>query len=242
MQLNGQEMDKKLLVYDLEHMPYGDALAIQRQVLDRRQQNAIDDTLLLVEHPAVLTLGTRGNYANIYLPKETLAEQGVTIFEVERGGDVTYHGPGQIVGYPILALQDFPGSIRGYITAIATAMIELLQDEFGIVAEQRFDKYSGVWVGENKIVAMGVAVKRGVTLHGFAFNVNTNLAHFDWINPCGLSKGVTSVERETGQPADFARVRDLVVQYLSRHFERQPEIRPLSELTDQLAQPTEVTP
>ncbi|NCC76246.1 MAG: lipoyl(octanoyl) transferase LipB [Clostridia bacterium] len=235
-------MDKKLLIYDLEQMPYGDALTIQRQVLVRRQKDLIGDTLLLVEHPAVLTLGTRGDYANIYLPKDRLAEQGVSIFEVERGGDVTYHGPGQIVGYPIIALQDFPGSIRGYITAIATALIELLKDEFGIVAEQRFDKYSGVWVGENKIVAMGVAVKRGVTMHGFAFNVNTNLAHFDWINPCGLSKGVTSVERETGCPADYARVRNLVVQYLSRHFDRQPDVRPLSELTGQLAQSTEVVP
>jgi len=233
-------MSKRLLVYDLEQMLYGDALAIQRHVLGRRQQDLIEDALLLVEHPAVLTLGTRGDYANIYLPQERLAEQGVTIYEVERGGDVTYHGPGQIVGYPIIALQDFPGSIRGYITAIATALIELLKDEFGIVAEQRFDKYSGVWVGENKIVAMGVAVKRGVTMHGFAFNVNTNLDHFDWINPCGLSKGVTSVERETGRPADYAQVKYLVIQYLSRHFDRQPDVRPLSELTAQLAPPMEV--
>ncbi|NCA98924.1 MAG: lipoyl(octanoyl) transferase LipB [Clostridia bacterium] len=235
-------MDKKLLVFDLEQMPYGDALTLQRYFLGRRQQNLIEDTLLLVQHPAVLTLGTRGDYANIYLPKEKLAEQGVAIYEVERGGDVTYHGPGQIVGYPIIALQDFPGSIRGYITAIATALIELLRDEFGIVAEQRFDKYSGVWVGENKIVAIGVAVKRGVTMHGFAFNVNTNLAHFDWINPCGLSKGVTSVERETGQPADLARVKDLVVQYLCRQFDRQPDARPLDERIIQLAKSTEVTP
>ena len=232
-------MDKKLLVYDLEQMPYGEALTLQRLVLARRQQGMMDDSLLLVEPPAVLTLGTRGDYANIYLPKETLAEQGVAIFEVERGGDVTYHGPGQIVGYPIIALQDFPGSIRGYITAIATALIDLLKDEFGISAEQRFDKYSGVWVGENKIVAMGVAVKRGVTMHGFAFNVNTNLAHFDWINPCGLSKGVTSVEREIGQPADLARVKHLVILYLSRQFARQPELRPKSELTDLLAHPSE---
>ncbi|MDD2458881.1 MAG: lipoyl(octanoyl) transferase LipB [Eubacteriales bacterium] len=232
-------MDKKLMVYDLEQMPYGDALAIQRHVLDRRQQGLIDDSLLLVEHPAVLTLGTRGDYANIYLPKETLAEQGVSIFEVERGGDVTYHGPGQIVGYPIIALQDFPGGIRGYITAIATALIELLKDEFGIFAEQRFDKYSGVWVGENKIVAMGVAVKRGVTMHGFAFNVNTNLAHFDWINPCGLSKGVTSVERETGRPADVDRVKNLVIQYLARQFACQTELRSKNELTALIAYPSE---
>ena len=224
-------MNKNLLVYDLGQMPYAEALAIQRRLLEKRQLGEIEDTLLLVEHPAVLTLGTRGDYANIYLPKERLAEQGVSIYEVERGGDVTYHGPGQIVGYPIVALQDFPGSIRGYITAMATALIDLLRTEFGIVAEQRFDKYSGVWVGENKIVAIGVAVKRGVTLHGFAFNVNTNLAHFDWINPCGLSKGVTSVERETGQTADLDRVKAQVVSHLARQFQRQPVRRPASELS-----------
>ncbi len=224
-------MNKNLLVYDLDRMPYAEALAIQRRLLEKRQLGEIEDTLLLVEHPAVLTLGTRGDYANIYLPKERLAEQGVSIYEVERGGDVTYHGPGQIVGYPIVALQDFPGSIRGYITAMATALIDLLRTEFGIVAEQRFDKYSGVWVGENKIVAIGVAVKRGVTLHGFAFNVNTNLAHFDWINPCGLSKGVTSVERETGQTADLDRVKAQVVSHLARQFQRQPVRRPASELS-----------
>ena len=224
-------MNKNLLVYDLGQMPYAEALAIQRRLLEKRQLGEIEDTLLLVEHPAVLTLGTRGDYANIYLPKECLAEQGVSIYEVERGGDVTYHGPGQIVGYPIVALQDFPGSIRGYITAMATALIDLLRTEFGIVAEQRFDKYSGVWVGENKIVAIGVAVKRGVTLHGFAFNVNTNLAHFDWINPCGLSKGVTSVERETGQTADLDRVKAQVVSHLARQFQRQPVRRPASELS-----------
>lgn len=223
-------MAKELLVFDLGRMDYGQALAIQRALLAKRQQNQVGDMLLLVEHPAVLTLGTRGDRANIYLPIEKLTEQGVTIYEVERGGDVTYHGPGQIVGYPIVALQDFPGSIRGYITAMATALIELLRDEFGITAEQRFDKYSGVWVGENKIVAMGVAVKQGVTLHGFAFNVNTDLTHFDWINPCGLSKGVTSVERETGQMADFSRVKQRVIEYLARQFAMQPQILSMSHL------------
>jgi lipoyl(octanoyl) transferase len=213
-------MNEKLMVYDLGRMAYAPALEIQQKALKLRQEKAIDDTFFLVEHPPVLTLGTRGNYDNIYLPKEKLAAEGVEIFEVERGGDVTYHGPGQIVGYPVIDLQDFPGGIRGYITAMAGALIRLLQDEFAIQAEQRFDKYSGVWVGENKIVAIGVAVKHGVTMHGFAFNVNTNLSHFDWINPCGLSKGVTSVEKETGRPADFARVQSLVVQYLAQSFGR----------------------
>lgn len=221
---------KNILVYDLGLMPYGQALDIQLEVLRQRQEGEIDDAFLLVEHPAVLTLGTRGDYANIYVPKEKLAAEGVDIYEVQRGGDVTYHGPGQIVGYPIINLSEFPGSIRGYISAIANAMIKLLHDEFGIVAEQRFDKYSGVWVGESKIVAIGVAVKRGVTLHGFAFNVNTNLAHFDWINPCGLSKGVTSVAKEIGHPVDLARVKKLVIQYLCEQLAMKEDLRPLGEL------------
>ena len=221
---------KSIQVYDLGQMPYRQALDIQRRVLRQRQDRVIGDTLLLVEHPAVLTLGTRGDYSNIYLPKDELAAEGVDIFEVERGGDVTYHGPGQIVGYPIVGLSDFPGSIRGYITAIATGLINLLRDEFGIVAEQRFDKYSGVWVGESKIVAVGVAVKQGITMHGFAFNVNTNLRHFEWINPCGLSKGVTSVEKELGRPVDFDNVKALVIKYVSQQFAMEPVLRPLIEL------------
>jgi len=219
-----------LSVYDLGQMPYKEALALQRHLLLLRQNDEIGDTLLIVEHPAVLTLGTRGDYANIYLPRQLLAEAGVEIFEVERGGDVTYHGPGQIVGYPIVKLAHFPGSIRGYITAMATAIIDVLREEFGIEAEQRFDKYSGVWVGDTKIVAMGVAVKQGVTLHGFAFNVNTNLSHFDWINPCGLSKGVTSVEHELGHPVDFERVKQLVIKSLAGKFQKTPVMQPLENL------------
>jgi len=220
-----------LSVYDLGRMPYGEALHLQRLLVERRQLDEIGDTLLLVEHPPVLTLGTRGDYANIFLPRAELAAAGVEIFEVERGGDVTYHGPGQIVCYPIIRLQDFPGSIRGFITAMASAIIDVLRVEFGIEAEQRFDKYSGVWVGETKIVAFGLAVKHGVTMHGFAFNVNTNLSHFQWINPCGLSKGVTSIQQEIGREADYERVKRLVVERLGARFQKCPELKPLDDLS-----------
>ncbi len=220
----------KLTVCDLGRMPYGDALRLQRLLVERRQQDEIDDTLLLVEHPPVLTLGTRGDYANIFLPRTELAAAGVEIFEVERGGDVTYHGPGQIVGYPIVRLQDFPGSVRGFISAMAAAIIDVLHNEFSITAEQRFDKYSGVWVGETKIVAFGLAVKQGVTMHGFAFNVNTDLSHFRWINPCGLSKGVTSVQREIGRPADYEQVKRQVVERLGVHFQKNVESIQLDDL------------
>ncbi|MDD2533303.1 MAG: lipoyl(octanoyl) transferase LipB [Eubacteriales bacterium] len=224
----------QLAVYDLGRMPYGEALVIQRQLLQLRQKDWIGDTLLIVEHPPVLTLGTRGDYANIYLPTAQLADSGIEIFEVERGGDVTYHGPGQIVGYPIVKLAQFTGGIRSFITAMATAIIDLLRADYNLVAEQRFDKYSGVWISETKIVAIGVAVKSGVTMHGFAFNVNTNLKHFDWINPCGLSKGVTSVEHELGYWVDFDLIKKHVIMNLATAFHKEPIIHTLEDLAEVL--------
>jgi lipoyl(octanoyl) transferase len=223
-------MNQSLLICDLGRMAYEPALEIQYQLLARRQEDLIGDVLLLVEHPPVLTLGTRGDSANIFLPQAELAAAGVQVHSVNRGGDVTYHGPGQVVGYPIMKIEQFPGSIRGFITSIEMALINLLRVEFGITATQRHDKYTGVWVGDEKIVAIGVAVKKWVTMHGFAFNVNTNLRHFDWINPCGLSMGVTSVEALTGQPVDFAQVTWLVGRYFAEAFGRTPVDCQLSEL------------
>ena len=129
-------------------VPYEQALAIQYQLLERRQNDQIEDTLLLVEHPPVLTLGTRGKSDHIYLSKEQLKEQGISIFEVNRGGDVTYHGPGQIVGYPIMRLDSVSCNVRQFVTNIENAVIGVLRDEFHIHAVRRTDKYTGVWVGD----------------------------------------------------------------------------------------------
>ena len=216
-----------LSIHDLGRMAYGEALALQRHLVEQRRANALGDTLLMVEHPPVLTLGVRGDWANIYLPRAELAAAGVEIFEVERGGDVTYHGPGQLVGYPIINLHAFEGGIRAFISAMAQSIIDVLRDDFGIAAEQRHDRLTGVWVGDAKIAAFGIAVRHGVTMHGFAFNVNTDLRHFDWINPCGLSKGVTSVQRETGAPADLETVRRRLVERLCARFGKLPDPRPL---------------
>lgn len=213
-------MTQPLKICQLGRMDYDRALKIQLMLLERRQQDLIDDTLLLVEHPPVLTLGVRGQNSNIYLSREQLAAEGVQVFEVNRGGDVTYHGPGQVVGYPIMKLDQTPGSLRDFVSNIELGLIKLLQVEFAIDATQRHDKYTGVWVGERKIAAIGIAVKQYVTMHGFAFNVNTNLRHFDWINPCGLSMGVTSVAELTGQEADFEQVNQLVGRYLADSFGR----------------------
>ena len=171
----------KLNVIYLGVVPYGKVLDIQYKLLEMRQKGEIDNTLLLLEHPPVLTLGTRGQYNNIYLSSEELKSQGVEVFEVNRGGDVTYHGLGQIVGYPIFDLRDIDKDIRLFIQKLEQSIINLLKQEYGINAYRETDKYTGVWVNNKKITAIGISVRKYITMHGFAFNVNTNLAHFDWI-------------------------------------------------------------
>lgn len=220
----------KITICKIGNMPYGEALKLQYELVEARQKNQIGNVLLLLEHPAVLTKGTRTDSANIYLSEEELEKLGMSVYEVNRGGDVTYHGPGQIVGYPIVQLKDFDEGIRWFIQTMEESLIDLLQEEFAIQAHPRKDKFTGVWVGERKIVAFGLAVQHGVTMHGFAFNVNTNLEHFNVINPCGLSLGVTSVANETGRMADIDRTKDLVAKSLARHFNWDVELVSLENL------------
>lgn len=199
-------------------IPYERALKIQYELLDKRQNGVIDDTLLLLEHPPVLTLGTRGNYSNIYLSSAELKKQGIDIFEVNRGGDVTYHGPGQIVGYPIFNINDMGIDIRTFVNNLEQSIIKLLYKEYNIESYRQQDKFTGVWVNDCKIAALGISIKKWVSMHGFAFNVNTNLEHFNLINPCGLSKGVTSVEKLTGNMQDMDAVSRKVEQYIAEEF------------------------
>lgn len=224
----------KLTICKIGLMPYGEALKIQYELVEARQKNIIGNTLLLLEHPAVLTKGTRTDSANIYLSEEQLAKAGIGVYEVNRGGDVTYHGPGQIVGYPIVQLKDFEQGIRWFIQTLEASLIDLLLNEYGIVAHPLKDKFTGVWVGDRKIAAFGLAVQHGVTMHGFAFNVNTNLDHFNWINPCGLSKGVTSIAEELGHNVDISRMFDLVAQSIASHFGWETENIGLVELKNKL--------
>ncbi len=198
-------------VVDLKTMSYGEALALQEKVLILRQRGEIEDTLLLVEHPPVLTLGARGNRSNILIPAEKLKSMGVEIYEVNRGGDVTYHGPGQIVGYPIMDLNNYGKDIRYFVGKLEEVFIRLLQKEYNIQASRGEKKYTGVWVGNEKITAIGISVKRWVTMHGFAFNVNTDLDHFKWIVPCGIAdKGVTSLSKLLERKSDFDSVKKTV--------------------------------
>lgn len=189
---------------------YGETLAYQKELVARVRRGEVPDTLLLVEHPPVITLGRTAREENLLFSRTALAELGIGVFDVERGGDVTYHGPGQLVAYPVLDLarhgQDLHLLLRNY----EEVLIRTLRD-FEITG-RRFPGYTGVWVGDEKVAAIGVAVKHWVSFHGFAFNVDPNLDHFRFIIPCGISKyGVTSLARLLGRPVTLAEVAPKVV-------------------------------
>ena len=220
----------KLNIVKLGKIEYSSALEIQESILAMRQRNQIEDTLLLLEHPPVLTLGKRGEYGNILLSREELLQRGVKVFEVNRGGDVTYHGPGQLVGYPVVDLKNRNKSIKDYVYKIEDIFISLLREEYGIEARRDEREYTGVWVGNSKITAIGVAVKKWVTMHGFAFNVNTSLEHFSWINPCGITdRGVTSLQRLAGTELDMESMYELVIKHFCRVFGYETLERPKLE-------------
>lgn len=210
-------------IVQLGRMDYKEALEIQEKLLKLRIEDRIQDTLLLVEHPPVLTLGRRGEYSNILVPRQQLEAQGIGIYEVSRGGDITYHGPGQVVGYPIMALKNHGKDIKQFVWNIEEVFIRLLHDQYGITAHREEKKYTGVWVDEEKVTAIGIYVKQWVTMHGFAFNVSTDLEHFQWINPCGITdKGVTSMQKLLGQELDFEAVSRQVVDYFCGVFGVEP--------------------
>jgi lipoyl(octanoyl) transferase len=215
----------KLNVAFLGRTDYQEALEIQNRLFNLRQQNKVCNTLLMLEHPPVITLGRRGVYSNIIIPRKELEEKKVSVYEVSRGGDVTYHGPGQIVGYPIVDLRDLNKDVKDFVWRIEEVFIQLLQNQYGIEAHREDKKYTGVWVKDEKITAIGLAVKNWITMHGFAFNVNTDLEHFKWINPCGITdKGVTSLEKLLSCSQDYDRLMKMVMEYYCEIFDFQPEI------------------
>ena len=204
---------------------YRDALALQRSLVQERRAGRVPDLLLLLEHPPVITLGVRGDggRSNIVATDQRLAELGVEISDTGRGGDVTYHGPGQIVGYPILDLQPDRCDVHRYVRDIEEVMIRACA-EYGLSAG-RLTGMTGTWIGSDKIGAIGVRIARWITSHGFAFNVNTNLDHFSLIVPCGISQGgVTSLQKATGRPVPLGDVEDLLTRHFCEVFER--EVRP----------------
>ncbi len=192
---------------------YGEALELQYELLAKRQEGEIPDTLVLLEHPPVITMGRRGAGTDILVSESFLEKNGVAVEKINRGGEVTYHGPGQITGYTIISLDGPNRDIERFIYNLEEVFVRLLDKEYGIKTERDPD-HRGVWIGRNKIAAIGIAIRRRTSMHGFAFNVNTNLDHFKWIIPCGLSdRGATSLEKETGHKMDFNHLNDLAAKY-----------------------------
>jgi lipoyl(octanoyl) transferase len=216
-----QHVSRRLVVRRVGRIGYADGVELQKTLVQQRIAGAIDDTLLFVEHPPVITLGvrTRGNTGNVRVDAGALAAQGVEIHESGRGGDVTFHGPGQLVGYPIVDLKPDRQDVHRYVRDLEDVLIRTAAD-FGVEAG-RVKGYSGAWVGDAKLAAIGVRISRWVTSHGFALNVTTDLAGFDLIVPCGIAdRGVTSLSALLGRDVPMADVERSVVTHFAAVFER----------------------
>ena len=205
-------MTRSLHVRRLGLVGYADGLALQRALVEERRAERIGDTLLLLEHPPVITLGVKGDggRANILATDARLVELGIAVSETGRGGDVTYHGPGQIVGYPIIDLRPDRCDVHRYVRDLEEVMIRTCAD-YGLSAG-RIKGLTGAWLTADKIGAIGVRISRWITSHGFAFNVSTALEHFQLIVPCGISdRGVTSLEKATGRRVPLAEAENAVI-------------------------------
>jgi lipoate-protein ligase B len=200
----------------LGEVGYREALGLQLSYLDRRAARRIRDTLLLLTHPHVYTLGRAGDEANLLVPRETLASEGISVERVGRGGDITYHGPGQLVGYPIVLMEK--PDVHKFVRSIESSLIDAVR-AFG-VESRRIEGLTGVWAGERKIASIGVGIRKWVTYHGFALNVTTDLSRFRRINLCGLKgREATSIAEETGSAPTMEAVRGAVAAACGRHLE-----------------------
>lgn len=191
-------------------MPYNEAYILQKKLLRARQRNEIEDTLLLTSHPNVYTFGAKKHTGNLLVTERYLKEHGISLYHTDRGGDITYHGPGQIVGYPIIKLSNYYTDLHKYVLNIENVIIETLRNYN--IDGTRNEENPGIWIGNKKICAVGIAVRKWVTMHGFALNVNTNLKYFDNIIACGLEgKGVVSMEIIIERKLDINKVSDLII-------------------------------
>ena len=244
------QMEKTVEIFDIGYSPYRDSWGLQRQLQNQliRQKLAFrddpakgkpaSDALLFVEHPHVYTLGKSGNAAHLLKSVAELAQIDAEFIENDRGGDITYHGPGQIVGYPILDLGRHFTDVHKYLRFLEETIIKTCSD-FGVEAG-RIDGLTGVWVDGQKICAMGIRCSRWVTMHGFAMNVSTDLSYFDHIVPCGISnKEVTSLSRTLNRPVDIERVKERIILNFEKVFDVKTVIKnSKSDLENRLAYAT----
>jgi lipoyl(octanoyl) transferase len=213
--------EREIQVQRLGVVKYADALALQKQLVEERKADRIPDQLLLLQHPPVITLGVRSreDRSHVRASPEELERDGVELFETGRGGDVTFHGPGQLVGYPIIDLRPDRCDVHQYVRDDEEVLIRTAA-AFGVNAT-RLPGLTGAWVGDEKLAAIGVRIARWITSHGFAFNVTTNLEHFNLIVPCGISdKGVTSLQRLLGRPVPMDEVEDAAIDAMEAVFDR----------------------
>lgn len=226
-------MTTKLLNLAVE--PYDVILGLQRRLVQsRRREGGVGDVLILLEHEPTITLGRKARDEHILISWEELEARGFQIHRVERGGDVTYHGPGQLVGYPILDLSGFRRDVRWFVRSLEKVLIRTLAD-FGLDAEARTGDMTGVWVGNAKVAAIGARIRHWVSYHGFALNVDPDLEHFGLIVPCGLrNSGVTSMARELGRPVTVAEVLPILTRRFSEVFETKLERVSRKEIDIQL--------
>lgn len=211
------------IVYQLGLIDYSKAYELQKRLHRERLNGLISDTLLLLEHPPTLTIGRSGNMGNVLVSKKQLAQEGIALFSIDRGGDVTFHGPGQLVGYPIIDLSNRGKDVRRYVRDLETILIETLRD-FSIAAD-RDEAHAGVWVGDEEIAAIGLTVRGWVTMHGFALNVNPNLEHFSYIHPCGFSdRSAISMANLLGHDVSMKEIAHSVITQFSTIFATAIEI------------------
>ena len=207
---------RKCQVRELGRIAYGPALELQQQLIAARKAETVPDHLLLLEHPHVITLGRNGRQENLLASEEIMERAGISFFPTDRGGDVTYHGPGQLVAYPIMDLREWKRDVGAFVRAIEQTIIDTLAD-YGIEAG-RIPKLTGVWVGDRKIAAIGVHISRWVTSHGLALNVSTDMSYFQYIVPCGLTKPVTSMA-QLGIRANLEEVSRSLAAHFGRNFD-----------------------
>ncbi len=210
-------MAKVCLVYALGLVDYHRGLLLQEKLLNSRKSGAISDVLLLLQHPSVFTMGRSGIVENTIVPKETLVKESIPVFHTNRGGDITYHGPGQLVGYPILNLREDGLTVHQYVWDLEEIVIRTLAD-FRI-GGQRISGRRGVWVGRQKICSLGLRISREVSMHGFALNVNTNLKYFTYIIPCGITGvSITSVSKLLGREVEIGEIQENLLRHFSQVF------------------------
>jgi lipoyl(octanoyl) transferase len=222
-------MPRELQVRRLGLVPYADGLELQRRLVEERKADRIPDTLLLLQHPHVLTIGVKKDgRSHILASPDRLASLGVEVFETGRGGDVTYHGPGQLVGYPILDLNPDRRDVHLYVRDLEEVMIRVCAD-YGLEAG-RVKGFSGTWIADEKIGAIGVRISRWITSHGFAFNVATDVDFFNLIVPCGIAdKGVTSLASKLGRTPIMVEVENRLVSHVAAVFDRSVSDTSLAE-------------